>query len=174
VDVKSWQEHLRGRRGPPSAGAPSGRTAMRVAIGADHGGFALKESLKATLRDCGAVVDDVGTTSTDPVDYPDIAAAVASRVTTGACDRGIVVDAAGPGSCMAANKIRGIRAAACHDEHTARNSREHQDANVLVLGSRFVSVGHARRIVRIWLATTFAGGRHARRVEKIDALDRGR
>jgi ribose 5-phosphate isomerase B len=95
-------------------------------------------------------------------------------VASGDCGFGIVIDAAGLGSCMAANKIPGVRAATCHDESTVRNSREHNDANVLVLGSRVVHPGLARRLVRVWLETPFAGGRHARRVEKIDALDRQR
>ena len=147
---------------------------LRVALGADHGGFALKQALRALLEELGVAVEDQGVHDTRPVDYPDIAVAVAQRVASGDCRFGIVVDAAGLGSCMAANKIRGVRAATCHDESTVRNSREHNDANVLVLGSRVVARGHARRLVRLWLATPFAGGRHAGRVAKIDALDRER
>jgi ribose 5-phosphate isomerase B len=142
-----------------------------VALGADHGGFALKEAIKRHLASCGVAVEDVGTHDTSPVDYPDLAVAVAEKVRQGHCALGIVVDAAGLGSCMAANKVPGIRAATCHNEETARNSREHNDANVLVLGSRFVHPGHARRIVSAWLETPHAGGRHARRVGKINALD---
>jgi ribose 5-phosphate isomerase B len=145
-----------------------------VAIGADHGGYGLKQTLLAALADVAVDAVDVGTHGTDPVDYPDIAVAVAQRVAAGDCAFGIVIDAAGLGSCMAANKVPGVRAATCHDEVTARNSREHNDANVLVLGSRVVHPGLARRLVRIWLRTPFAGGRHARRVEKIEALDHPR
>ena len=149
-------------------------SAVRVALGADHGGFVLKENLKAFLIERGHEVEDVGTFGRDPVDYPDFAVAVARAVASGACVAGIVVDGAGIGSCMAANKVRGVRAATCHDEATARNSREHNHANVLVLGSGVVHPGHARRLVRLWLATPFGVGRHARRVDKIDALDRER
>lgn len=173
MNVSEWQEHLRARREgrtPPAATGAAPRP--RVAIGADHGGFALKEALKPWIRDLGYEVEDAGTHSTDAVDYPDIAVAVAERVARAQCGLGILIDAAGLGSCMAANKMAGIRAATCHDEATARNSREHNNANILVLGSRVVHPGNARRLVRIWLATPFAGGRHARRVDKIDALDR--
>jgi len=175
MNVAEWQEHLRARRSGGAAGrtaAASGAPRPRIAIGADHGGFALKESLKPWIRGLGYEVEDAGTHSTDAVDYPDIAVAVAERVTSRSCAYGILIDAAGLGSCMAANKVAGIRAATCHDEATTRNSREHNNANVLVLGSRVVHAGQARRLVRIWLATPFAGGRHARRVDKIDALDR--
>ena len=144
---------------------------VRVAIGADHGGYALKETLKDFLSELGILVDDVGTHSTDAVDYPDLAIGVANRVASGDARFGVVIDAAGLGSCMAANKIAGVRAATCHDEASARNSREHNNANVLVLGSRVVHHRAARRLVRVWLETPFAGGRHARRVDKIDALD---
>jgi len=143
----------------------------RIALGADHGAVALKEALKRHLHESGYQVEDVGTHGTQAVDYPDIAVAVAEQVRSGRCSLGIVLDAAGLGSCMAANKIAGIRAATCHNVETARNSREHNDANVLVLGSRFVHAGFARRIVSAWLTTPHAGGRHARRVAKIDALD---
>lgn len=142
-----------------------------MAVGADHGGFELKENLKRHLQSRGYAVDDVGTHGTASVDYPDVAVAVAEKVQSGVCRWGILVDAAGLGSCMAANKVPGVRAATCHNEETARNSREHNDANVLVLGARFVHPGHARRIVTAWLGTPHAGGRHARRVAKIDALD---
>lgn len=170
------QQRLREARRKPRGRAGSQRLegaqdAVRVALGADHGGYALKESLKSVLAELGAEVEDVGTHSMDAVDYPDFAVAVARRVAEGACSVGIVIDAAGLGSCMAANKIRGVRAATCHDEASARNSREHNNANVLVLGARVLNRGHARRLVRTWLQTPFAGGRHARRVGKIDALD---
>jgi ribose 5-phosphate isomerase B len=146
--------------------------ALRIALGADHGGYALKETIKHHLLSHGIEVEDVGThDATSAVDYPDLAVAVAEKVRQGDCALGIVVDAAGLGSCMAANKVPGVRAATCHNEATARNSREHNDANVLVLGSHFVHPGHARRIVSAWLETPHAGGRHARRVDKINALD---
>lgn len=175
--LEEIQEHLRSqrRRGRrPDDGRLLGGTteSVRVALGSDHGGFGLKQSLLTMLADLGVDAVDVGTHSTEPVDYPDVAVSVAQRVAQGECRFGIVIDAAGLGSCMAANKVRGVRAATCHDESTTRNSREHNDANVLVLGSRVVHPGLARRLVRLWLCTPFAGGRHARRVEKIDALDR--
>lgn len=162
----------RGRAGHRRLETPP--AVRRVALGADHGGYALKESLKNFLVAMDVEVEDVGTHTTAAVDYPDLAVAVARRVASGDCALGIVIDAAGLGSCMAANKVRGVRAATCHDEATARNSREHNNANLLVLGSRVVQRGHARRIVRLWLDTPFAGGRHARRVDKIDALDGAR
>jgi ribose 5-phosphate isomerase B len=171
LNLSEWQEELRARRArrtPAAAAAPAPAPRPRVALGADHGGFALKESLKGWITGMGYEVDDAGTHSTEAVDYPDIAVAVAERVVRGTCGYGIVIDAAGLGSCMAANKVAGIRAATCHDEATTRNSREHNNANVLVLGARVVHPGQARRLVRIWLATPFAGGRHARRVEKIE------
>ena len=146
-----------------------------VAIGADHGGFELKERLRRYIaEELGRSVVDCGAYSADAVDYPDVAAEVARRVAAGEAPRGILIDGAGIGSSMAANKISGIRAAVCHDEKTVRNSREHNNANVLCLGSGTVRVGEARRLTRIWLNTPFAGGRHARRVDKIDALDRRR
>jgi ribose 5-phosphate isomerase B len=153
------------------ASAPSAGT--RVALGADHGGYALKETLKRfLLEELGASVVDCGTHSTEAVDYPDIAADVARRVANGSCDRGIVIDGAGIGSSMAANKIPGVRAAVCHDDRTILNSRSHNDANVLCLGSSVVPRGLARRLVRLWLAEPFAGGRHQLRVDKVNALDR--
>lgn len=161
-------EAIRGGSGPPPRAAD-------VAIGADHGGFPLKERLRRYLtEELGYSVDDCGAWSPDPVDYPDVAERVARRVASGSSPRGILIDGAGIGSSMAANKIPGIRAALCHDERTVRNSREHNDANVLCLGSGVVHPGEARRLVRIWLGEPFAGGRHARRVEKINALDRER
>ncbi len=178
MDVNEWQRTLRARSGAGAklrgATHPEPAAVLRVAVGADHGGFDLKAALTPALRAWGYEVDDVGTTSCEPVDYPDFAVAVARRVASGACALGIAIDAAGLGSCMAANKVRGVRAATCHDEATVRNSREHNNANVSVLGSRVVNAGYARRLVRIWLATPFAGGRHEQRVRKIDALDEER
>ncbi len=153
---------------PPTTGGKSG--ARRVAIGADHGGYELKEMLKTMLAADYEVID-CGTHSKDPVDYPDIAVAVARRVASGEVWRGILIDGAGIGSCMAANKIAGVRAAMCYDQATAVNSREHNNANVLTLGAGLIGPNLAQQIVRVWLGTEFGGGRHAARVAKIDALD---
>lgn len=153
--------------------APSAGRHRRVALGADHGGYGLKEFLKQFLLTCGYEVRDLGTDSPASVDYPDFAGAVAQAVASGAAWRGIVVDAAGIGSAMAANKVRGVRAALCYDRATARNSREHNDANVLTLGARLLRPEEAREIVAVWLETEFAGGRHQRRVDKITAIERG-
>ena len=145
-----------------------------MAIGSDHGGFALKEILKRYLtEELGYEVRDCGTHSTEAVDYPDFAAAVAREVASGRCVRGVVVDAAGIGSTMAANKVAGARCALCHDNATVLNAREHNDANVLALGARVVNRGLASSMVRLFLATSFGGGRHERRVQKIMALERG-
>lgn len=157
---------------PSAVSASHASAAQRVAIGADHGGYALKEALKPHLQSLGYEVVDCGTHSTDPVDYPDIAYAVASLVARGACANGIIIDGAGIGSCMAANKVPGVRAAMCYDHATAVNSREHNHANVLTLGAGLIGVNLARQIVQTWLATPFGGERHARRVEKITAIER--
>jgi len=154
---------------PAPAAAPSPR---RVAIGADHGGFELKEILRrAIAEEMGWQVHDCGTHSAEAVDYPDFAAAVAREVSQGRAARGIVVDTAGIGSSMAANKVPGVRCALCHDDRTVVNAREHNDANVLALGAKVVNRGSAVRMVRLFLGTDFAGGRHARRVQKIMALE---
>jgi len=150
----------------PTSGRPT------VAIGADHGGYALKEALKEYLRELGNEVIDCGTSSTEAVDYPDFALAVAELVAQGRAWRGIVVDGAGTGSCMTANKVPGVRAALCYDQSTALNSREHNDANVLTLGAGLIGASLARQIVKTWLETPFGGGRHARRVEKIMETER--
>jgi ribose 5-phosphate isomerase B len=142
-----------------------------VAVGADHGGYELKELIKAFVAELGFEVIDCGTTGTESVDYPDFAFAVAGLVARGQAWRGIVVDGAGIGSCMAANKVPGVRAAMCYDEATAVNSREHNHANVLTLGAGMIGAGLARRIVRTWLETPAGGGRHARRVDKIDDIE---
>jgi len=142
-----------------------------VAIGADHGGFELKQQLIGHLRDWGCAVLDQGTDSTAPVDYPDFAEAVANAVARGDAWRGIVVDGAGIGSAIAANKVPGARAALCYDRATARNSREHNDANVLSLGARLLSPETAREIVAVWLEAEFGGGRHQGRVDKIRAIE---
>lgn len=143
-----------------------------VALGADHGGYPLKEQLKETLTATGYPFLDCGTHSTAAVDYPDYAYAVARLVGTGRAWRGIIIDGAGIGSCMAANKVPDVRAAMCYDHATAVNSREHNNANVLTLGAGLVGPNLAGQIVITWLATEFGGGRHARRVDKIDAIGR--
>jgi RpiB/LacA/LacB family sugar-phosphate isomerase len=143
-----------------------------IAIGADHGGFPLKERIAYRLKEAGWEVTDCGTDSHESVDYPDFAVAVARKVAAGECRWGIIVDGAGIGSAMVANKVPGVRAALCYDISSARNSREHNHANVLTLGAGLIGEGLAWQIVEEWLATEWGGGRHARRVAKIDALDR--
>ena len=142
-----------------------------VALGADHGGFPMKEQLKPLLEELGYEVMDLGTGSTAPVDYPDYALAVARAVADGRAWRGIMVDGAGIGSAMAANKVAGVRAALCYDLTTAANARENNDANVLTLGGTLIGMRLAADIAKTFLATQFAGGRHAPRVEKINRLD---
>jgi ribose 5-phosphate isomerase B len=144
---------------------------MRIAIGADHAGFALKEHLVATLTRLGHDVDDRGTFTNEPVDYPPICADVGRAVAAGRVDRGIVLGGSGQGEQMAANKIRGVRAALCNDLYTARMSREHNDANVLAMGGRIVAFSLADEITAVWLSTPFEGGRHTRRVEQISELE---
>jgi ribose 5-phosphate isomerase B len=146
---------------------------MRVAIGADHAGFLLKQRLVAALARLGHDVDDRGTDSEAPVDYPPICAEVARLVASGKADRGIVVGGSGQGEQLAANKVRGIRAALCNDLYTARLSRAHNDANVLAMGGRVVGFGLAEEILTLWLATAFDGGRHQRRVDQIMEIERG-
>jgi ribose 5-phosphate isomerase B len=143
----------------------------RIAIGADHGGFALKQELLAKLVEAGWAVDDCGTHGTEACDYPEFAHAVARRVGTGRADVGIVVDGAGIGSAMVANKIPGVRAAACYDLSTARNSREHNRANVLTLGAGLTGPALAWQIVQEWLATPWGGDRHLRRVALIREIE---
>lgn len=143
-----------------------------VALGADHGGFEMKEMLKEFVAAAGYDVIDCGTHSKDSVDYPDFAYAVARLVSEGRAWRGIIVDGAGIGSCMVANKVPGVRAAMCYDQATAVNSREHNNANVLTLGAGLIGANLAKQIVDTWLKTEFGGGRHARRVDKIDDIGR--
>jgi ribose 5-phosphate isomerase B len=146
---------------------------VRIAIGADHAGFVLKEHLKTTLASLGHVVDDHGTTSEAPVDYPPICLAVARAVADGRVDRGIVLGGSGQGEQITANKVIGIRAALCNDLYTARLSRAHNDANVLSMGGRIVAYGLADEIVTLWLTTPFEGGRHQHRIDQISAAERG-
>jgi ribose 5-phosphate isomerase B len=143
-----------------------------VAVGADHGGFKMKEELKRLLSDLGHKVQDFGTDSESAVDYPDFAHAVARAVADGVADLGIIVDGAGVGSAMTANKVPGVRAAACYSVAVARNSREHNDANVLSLGSKTITSAEMREIVTAWLATEISEDRHRKRVAKIDAIQR--
>jgi ribose 5-phosphate isomerase B len=148
------------------------RQTKLVAVGADHGGYKMKEELKDFLAELGHRAHDFGTHSTDAVDYPDIAHAVARAVAEGGADLGIIIDGAGVGSAMTANKVPGVRAAACYSVKVAVNSREHNDANVLTLGSGTTSAQEMRDIVRAWLATEITEDRHRRRVAKIDAVER--
>ena len=143
---------------------------MRIAIGSDHAGFESKEGLLKELRKHNEVTD-CGTTGNEPVDYPDFAASVAEAVASGKAERGILICGTGIGMCMAANKHTGIRAAACHNPETARLSRKHNDANVLCLGSRILSIESMIRIADVWLKTGFEGGRHAARIDKMKALE---
>jgi ribose 5-phosphate isomerase B len=143
-----------------------------VAIGADHGGYRLKELLKPVLESLGLMVRDVGVHEEKIADYPDLALQVAELVVSGTATRGIVIDGAGIGSAIAANKVPGIRAALCYDKSSARNSREHNDSNVLTLGARLLTATQAEEVLRTWLATPFAGGRHQVRVEKILDIER--
>ena len=145
---------------------------MRIAIGADHAGFALKQHLISMLQKLGHAVDDRGTHNEASIDYPPICADVAHEVTAGRAERGIVIGGSGQGEQMAANKVPGTRAALCNDLYTARLSREHNDANVLALGSRIVAHALAEEILALWLVTPFAGGRHQRRLDQIAALER--
>ena len=144
---------------------------MKLAIGSDHSAFDLKQYLIAHLKNAGHEIIDVGCFSKDSVDYPDLAAAVAHKVIARDANLGIMLDGAGVGSCMAANKISGIRAALCNDLYTARNAREHNDANLLLLGSMVVGPGKAAQIAELFLSTQFQGGRHQRRIDKLMALE---
>jgi RpiB/LacA/LacB family sugar-phosphate isomerase len=169
--VTPWAREMAASRGvrivtgKPPEGAPI------VAVGADHGGFPLKEEVKKHLTRLGYRFHDVGTFSTEPVDYPDIALAVARAVAAGDARFGILVDGAGIGSAMAANKVKGVRAAECADGASARNAREHNDANVLTLGARFVDPGRMHEVVETFLTAACTEERHARRVEKIKAIE---
>jgi len=143
-----------------------------IAVGADHGGFELKEILKADLAKMGYEVIDVGTNSKEAVDYPDFAHDVARLVGSGKAWRGIMIDGAGIGSCIVANKVPGVRAGMAYDYSSALNSREHNDTNVLTLGAGLIGVNLAKQILNVWLSTDFGGGRHAKRVDKITAVEK--
>ncbi len=144
---------------------------MKIALGSDHAGLPLKEEVKRLLLEGGHQIRDVGTNTPDPVDYPDFVVPAVRAVVGGEADRAIVFGGSGNGEAIVANKIRGVRAALCHDVTTARLSRQHNDANVLALGARIIGPEVAADVVRVWLDTPFEGGRHARRVEKIGALE---
>jgi ribose 5-phosphate isomerase B len=161
------ERHIRFERVP----RPGQQTHRKIALGADHGGFEMKEALKGFLDELHCDYQDFGTNSLDPVDYPDIAHAVALAVARKTCDLGIMIDGAGIGSCMVSNKVPGIRAANCYDEASARNSREHNGANVLTLGGKVISIEKMRDIVRVWLSAELTEERHRRRVAKIDAIE---
>ena len=145
---------------------------MKIAVGCDHGGLHLKQEIKELLSTLGHEVEDFGTHSTESCDYPDIAEPVAHAVVDGTADRGILICGTGIGIGIAANKIAGARAALCHDTFSAHASREHNNANILTMGERVIGPGLAQDIVTIWLNTEFEGGRHARRIEKISALEK--
>jgi len=144
---------------------------MRIAIGADHAGFSLKEHLKTTLASLGHEIEDYGTHSEASVDYPPICAAVGRAVVERKADRGIVLGGSGQGEQIAANKVRGVRAALCNDLYTARLSRQHNDANVLSMGGRIVAFGLADDILTLWLSTPFEGGRHQKRLDQIAEIE---
>lgn len=144
--------------------APPDRT---LALGADHGGFRMKEALKPVIESLGLQIRDVGVNEETPADYPDIALKVAELVASGTALRGVIIDGAGIGSSIAANKVPGIRAALCYDKSSARNSREHNDSNILTLGGRMLTETQAEDVLRTWLATPFGGGRHQARIDKI-------
>lgn len=144
---------------------------MKVAVAADHAGYQMKNELAGLLRDLGHEVKDLGVSSPDPVDYPDLALAVAQTVSDGRADRGLLVCGTGIGTCIVANKVRGVRAALCHDTFSARATREHNDSNVLCLGARVIAQSLAAEVLSIWMGTDFAGGRHERRVGRIRAIE---
>ncbi len=168
--VTPWAREIAATRGVHIVHTQTAGHAFAVALGADHGGFALKEELKAHLTRTGHRLRDLGTFSTDAVDYPDVALAVARTVRSGQARFGVLVDGAGIGSAMAANKVRGVRAALCVDVAAARNAREHNDANVLTLGSKTAAAA-ARDIVDVFLSAGCTEDRHKRRVEKIMAIE---
>ena len=168
--VQSVVQNVMGPAAAHETAQPSGKKV--VAIGADHGGFELKEALKSDIKALGFEVNDVGTNSKDAVDYPDFAHAVAQSVGSGKAWRGIMIDGAGIGSCIVANKVPGVRAGMACDISSANNGREHNDTNVLTLGAGLIGVNLAKQIVKVWLTTNFGGDRHAKRVDKIMAVEK--
>ena len=169
VDTDNEAPEVSAPQGDPSASSMD--LSGKIAIGADHGGYPLKERIAFRLKEAGWDVVDCGTHSQESVDYPEYALAVAQKVADGDCRWGIMIDGAGIGSSMVANKVPGVRAALCYDVSSARNSREHNHSNVLTLGAGLIGDGLAWQIVEEWLSTEWSGGRHARRVAMIDALD---
>jgi len=167
AEEEAWARGLDLR--PPTG--PRGGGSLRVALGADHGGFETKEAIKGWLRELGHLSIDLGTHDTSAVDYPDFARAVAEAVASGQADFGVCVDGAGIGSAMAANKVPGARAAMCYDRKTAENAREHNFANVLSLGGPMLGLGACRQILTAFLTTPEGAARHARRVDKIRAIE---
>ena len=145
---------------------------MQIGLACDHGGFELKEELKAFLKSLGAEPVDIGTFNEDSVDYPDFGIRVADKISRGELGKGILICGTGIGMSIVANKFRGVRAALVNDLYSARYCREHTDANILVIGGRIVGKDLAKEIVRTWFETPFSGGRHKRRLEKIEALER--
>ena len=157
----------------PVASSPQVTAGKKVvAIGADHGGYEMKEAIKPELNSLGLEILDLGTNSKDAVDYPDFAHAVASAVSSGKAWRGIMIDGAGIGSCIVANKVPGVRAGMAYDYSSAVNSREHNDTNVLTLGAGLIGLSLAKQIVKTWLTTEFAGGRHTPRLDKIKSVEK--
>jgi ribose 5-phosphate isomerase B len=146
----------------------------KIAIGSDHAGFEAKEQAKREIAALGLEIDDKGTNSLESVDYPDFGAAVGRAVVSGEVDRGVVICGSGIGISIAANKVPGVRAALCWNEDTARLARQHNDANVLCIGARFIPPDEAARMIRVFMETEFAGGRHQKRVEKLTKLDEAR
>jgi ribose 5-phosphate isomerase B len=147
---------------------------MKIAVGSDHRGYEMKEQVKVIAAELGHESIDCGTSDSNPVDYPDTAYLAATAVSTGQADRAVLICATGIGMCMAANKIHGVRAALCHDELTAQVSRDHNDSNVLCLSGDQIGEVLLRKMVEVWLNTQFSGGRHLRRVKKIEAIEQGK
>ena len=170
--AREWIEKKQIRVVPEGKAQAKPTQKGRIAVGSDHGGYEMKEAVKALLSEMGESFVDYGTNSTEPVDYPDVAHAVALAVAVGNAELGIVVDGAGIGSAMTANKVPGVRAASCPDEATARNSREHNDANVLTLGARMISKEKMAQVVKAFLASEMTEERHRRRVRKIVRVER--
>jgi ribose 5-phosphate isomerase B len=169
--VTPWAREVAATRGVRISQGAAAAPSPEIAIGSDHGGFALKEELKAVLTRTGVRFRDFGAFSAEPVDYPDVALAVARAVRAGEARLGILIDGAGLGSAMAANKVPGVRAAPCTDAAAARNAREHNDANVLTLGSRLVDAQRLPEMVGVFLSASCTEERHARRVQKISAIE---
>jgi ribose 5-phosphate isomerase B len=157
---------------PTNTRAASGAPPMKVAIAADHAGYALKQELVPALRSLGHEVQDLGTHSTDPVDYPDVAEALSRVVLSGAAERGVLICGSGVGACVAANKVPGIRAGICHDTYSAHQGVEHDDMNILVLGARVIGTALAADLVRVFLEARYTHEeRHERRLRKVEALE---